>query len=729
MRAAPWLAVLVAGVAAAQTPPPRRAFVKLPLAEYLQLVERAAAHDRARALPAPASERPLAELVSQRNRIVLEERTARVLSTYEVELRGQPTSPVALSFTGHAETARVTPAGSATVAIEGGLLRLVAPAPGRYRVEVVGVAGMQVEGGVSRLAMAPVEAPVATTEVELPAGLVWSCGGATVASDEVRGERRVVQLALRRGVPHAFEARREVKGEEQARTLARAVVVTLVSLRPEGARRHDVVLYEVARGAVGSFEVGVPVGWEVDRLGSDEGELPPVVDGERVVVQRATQLTGTGWLAMTGPSQGWGAVSLVPVEPGVEVRARYVAVAATVAAEVEPEPRGGWQRVDLEDLPEAVRVAADGMRLAAAWQSVGDGKEGRLAVEVLPAAGVRETVVGSRETTTLVTKEGTVLHRERLVLARAGSGVEVRLGSGATLWSASVGGQAVRHLERDGLVVVPVALGTAAGTEVEVVVVERQAIGEGRTRVGITLPELMAPVLEHRWRLLLPEEHRYRFAGGSLAPVSEASGVVRETYVETLAAGGSGQISGRVTDDSKEVLPGVTVTATSRAGSRSATTTVNGDYVIAQLPPGDYAVRFELPGFNTMEASVRVNSGFAVSLNGVMPMATVAEEVTVTGSYETISTSSQASTTITHDMFLGRTPSHNVSAPSPRKEKKVEQVARTEFGGELANLRQGLVGGVRPVPVAIPSSGKSLLMAGALPPATVRVELDVKRKR
>lgn len=112
-----------------------------------------------------------------------------------------------------------------------------------------------------------------------------------------------------------------------------------------------------------------------------------------------------------------------------------------------------------------------------------------------------------------------------------------------------------------------------------------------------------------------------------------------------------------------------------------------------------------------------------------MPMATVAEEITVQGSYETISTSSQASTTITADMLQGRGHSPGGSAPAPRKEKKVEQVARTEFGSELANLRQGLVGGVRPVPVAIPSSGKSLLMAGALPPATVRVELDVKRRR
>ncbi|MGV8042664.1 MAG: carboxypeptidase-like regulatory domain-containing protein [Thermoanaerobaculaceae bacterium] len=385
--------------------------------------------------------------------------------------------------------------------------------------------------------------------------------------------------------------------------------------------------------------------------------------------------------------------------------------------------------MDLEDLPEAVRVAADGMRLAAAWQSVGDGKEGRLAVAVLPAAGVRETVVGSRETTTLLTREGTVLHRERLVLGRAGSGVEVRLGSGATLWSASVGGQSVRHLERDGLVVVPVALGTAAGTEVEVVVVERQAIGEGRTRVGITLPELMAPVLEHRWRLLLPEEHRYRFAGGSLTPVPEVGSVARQEYVETLAASGTGQIWGRVTDDRNEALPGVTVTVSSRAGSRAVVSDVEGAYLISHLPADSYQVSFRLDGFTTSEAKVGVTSGFAHRLDTVLRAGRFEEEITVSANTAIISRSPEVSTTIPPDPFKGVTDSPRSTPQTPRKEKKVEQVARTEFGGELANLRQGLVGGVRPVPVAIPSSGKSLLMAGALPPATVRVELDVKRKR
>ena len=47
----------------------------------------------------------------------------------------------------------------------------------------------------------------------------------------------------------------------------------------------------------------------------------------------------------------------------------------------------------------------------------------------------------------------------------------------------------------------------------------------------------------------------------------------------------------------------------------------------------------------------------------------------------------------------------------------------------LDELKQGLVGGVRPLPVSIPESGKVLYLTGVLPPAQVSVKLDVKAKR
>ena len=47
---------------------------------------------------------------------------------------------------------------------------------------------------------------------------------------------------------------------------------------------------------------------------------------------------------------------------------------------------------------------------------------------------------------------------------------------------------------------------------------------------------------------------------------------------------------------------------------------------------------------------------------------------------------------------------------------------------DLAGLQQGLVGGVKPLPVSIPETGKALVFSAVLPPSHVTVELDVKGK-
>jgi outer membrane receptor protein involved in Fe transport len=114
----------------------------------------------------------------------------------------------------------------------------------------------------------------------------------------------------------------------------------------------------------------------------------------------------------------------------------------------------------------------------------------------------------------------------------------------------------------------------------------------------------------------------------------------------------TGTLTGHV-DNGKEALPGVTVTVTSPSlqGARTATTSVNGDYIFTFLPPGDYNIRFELQGFQTVETGVKMSAAQRSTVNATMPQAKVAEEVTVTGSYDTISTSQQVASTVTQDML------------------------------------------------------------------------------
>src|SRR5262245_54995710 len=72
----------------------------------------------------------------------------------------------------------------------------------------------------------------------------------------------------------------------------------------------------------------------------------------------------------------------------------------------------------------------------------------------------------------------------------------------------------------------------------------------------------------------------------------------------------TGTISGRVTDSSGGVLPGVTVTASSPnlQGPREAVTSASGDYALPLLPPGAYTLEFSLTGFQTVRTELKVAS-------------------------------------------------------------------------------------------------------------------------
>ena len=94
----------------------------------------------------------------------------------------------------------------------------------------------------------------------------------------------------------------------------------------------------------------------------------------------------------------------------------------------------------------------------------------------------------------------------------------------------------------------------------------------------------------------------------------------------------TGAIIGVVTDGSGNVLPGVTVTATGPTlqGSRVEVSNAQGEYVLAQLPPGQYRVEYALGGINTIvRPNVTVSVNKRTKEDVPMQMA-VTETVTVT---------------------------------------------------------------------------------------------------
>src|SRR5262245_44066725 len=92
-----------------------------------------------------------------------------------------------------------------------------------------------------------------------------------------------------------------------------------------------------------------------------------------------------------------------------------------------------------------------------------------------------------------------------------------------------------------------------------------------------------------------------------------------------------GGISGRISDTSGGVLPGVSVTATNNATgvSRTTTTSDSGDFSFPDLPLGTYTVEAALAGFQTLKVTVEVTVSRISSLDLKMGLSQVSETVQV----------------------------------------------------------------------------------------------------
>src|SRR5206468_6613823 len=87
----------------------------------------------------------------------------------------------------------------------------------------------------------------------------------------------------------------------------------------------------------------------------------------------------------------------------------------------------------------------------------------------------------------------------------------------------------------------------------------------------------------------------------------------------------TGEIIGKVTDESNAVLPGVTVAirGSGIAGSPTVVTSETGAYRFPALPPGEYALEYTLQGFSTLRhEAIPVGVGAVVELNVMLKVST-----------------------------------------------------------------------------------------------------------
>jgi hypothetical protein len=123
--------------------------------------------------------------------------------------------------------------------------------------------------------------------------------------------------------------------------------------------------------------------------------------------------------------------------------------------------------------------------------------------------------------------------------------------------------------------------------------------------------------------------------------------------------GGTGAISGILTDPSGAVVPQaeIKVTNVETSETRHVQSANNGSYLVSLLPPGSYRIDISKTGFKSSSfPAVRVNVSETETLNGQLEVGAVSEQVTVASDTEQLQTTSAALGRVTGERMVVELP-------------------------------------------------------------------------
>ena len=119
-------------------------------------------------------------------------------------------------------------------------------------------------------------------------------------------------------------------------------------------------------------------------------------------------------------------------------------------------------------------------------------------------------------------------------------------------------------------------------------------------------------------------------------------------------SGATAAITGTVNDESGNIFPGATITATNTATGFTHTATAGGDgkYTLAGLPPANYRIDVSAPSYKASSREVRVLVGQNLNMDfRLSPDLVLLESITVVGSTAVETETSEIATNVTRQQI------------------------------------------------------------------------------
>jgi len=261
---------------------------------------------------------------------------------------------------------------------------------------------------------------------------------------------------------------------------------------------------------------------------------------------------------------------------------------------------------------------------------------------------------------------------------------------------------------------------------VELVLATPIGLSTTRGSAHLELPKLPYPVTHLEWELFLPEDLRYRFAGGNVEPATAEVAAATSAVEGGVPGGvvgyafgfrdaprrgdlerGNGGLIGQVFDDNKAALPGANVTLRDERSGRSLTavTDANGFYRFAEVPGGNFRLRAELPGFKAADRPITLAAGGNVGADLTLGLSSVNAQVTVSGEVS-LDASKNESGAVLHDVMRKSGTPPAAAPPQPPRDVLT--------ASEKAALQRTIEAGVNAIPIELPETGKRLRFEGRL---------------
>ena len=196
-------------------------------------------------------------------------------------------------------------------------------------------------------------------------------------------------------------------------------------------------------------------------------------------------------------------------------------------------------------------------------------------------------------------------------------------------------------------------------------------------------------------------------------------------------------LGGTVVDETQAVLPGVELTITNMdtGATRAALSDDRGEYVVRNLPPGEYELEVQLPGFQTAVSSdINLAVGRQVRLDITLRVGEVSERVVVTGEAALVETFSSSLRELVDERKIRDLPLNG---------RSYEQLAMLQPGvtayygqgepggsGHTSSGQRFSVGGARPTSNSFILDGTNInSVSGATPNAASGANLGIEAIR